>query len=228
MDSKFALPAGSAGDALFEMRWRGEKGVIFGTVFDLKLPLRSTEALAGGQYKLATEHLFTFSGLKSGLVAEPSASSTLPENTINAGPFTAHIAKMSTSISGNRRISSATFDVKLTNTSDKPIILAYEGSSSYGVDDQGNRFGYGNPGGVDSSSSGIGKATFTNADPQFVLAPGESRNIQLSVMRRLGREVAGTKLSFFTALVQLEILPSKQIRTVRQYSLSFPQLTSLN
>jgi hypothetical protein len=219
VDPKFALPAEGGGDALFEMRWRGT--AIFGTVFDLKLPVRAIVPLEAGQYKLGTEHLLTFTGLKAGHVATPKEAQSLPKNAVDAGPFTVEITRLTPSTSGNRRIHSATLEAKIKNTSSKSIVLAHDGTSSFGIDDQGNRYAYG-------SVSGIGAVTSIKADPQLVLAPGESRDVQFTIYRRVGREVAGTQLTYYVALAQLEVLSANQIRTVRQYSLTFPRMSGLN
>lgn len=226
VDPKFVLPADGGGDALFSMRWRGS--MIFGTTFDLKLPLRVILPLEADQYKLAAEHVMTFTGLKAGHVTTPKGSKSLPKNTVDAGPFTVQITRMTPSTSGNRRIHSATLAARIQNTSDKPLVLAYVNASSSGVDDQGNAYSYGTAGTYDTSVSGIGIVAGTKADPQFVLAPGESRDVQFTVIRRLGREVAGTQLTYYVALAQLEVLPANQIRTVRNYSLTFPRMPGLN
>ena len=223
VDPKFVLPAEGGGDALFEMRWRGDRNVIFGTPFDLTVPLRVIRPLEASQYKLGTEHILTFTGLKAGHVAMPKGAQSLFANTVNAGSFTIQITRFTPSIAGNRKSQSATLTARIQNTSSKPIVLAYEGSSSFGIDDQGNRFAA-----YDAGVSGIGIATSIKADPQFVLAPGESRDVQFIVWRRLGREVVGTQLTYYVALAQLEVLPSNQIRTLRQYSLTFPRMPGLN
>lgn len=228
VDPKFVLPAEDGGDALFELHWRGERNVIFGTVFDLKLPVRVILPLEGNQYKLGAEHLLTFTGLKAGHVATPKEASSLPTNTVDAGPFTVQITRFTPSIAGDRRNQFVTLVARIKNESDKPLVLAYESASSFGVDDQSNRFFYGIAGTHDTSFSGIGIVTGSTADPQFVLAPGESRDVQFKVFRRLGREVAGTKLTYYVALDQLEVLPGNQIRTLRQYSLTFPRIPGLN
>jgi hypothetical protein len=227
VDPKFVLPVGGAGDALIEMRWRGAAGAIFGTTFDLTLPVRVITPLEAGQYKLGAEHLLTFTGLIAGHVATPPGAA-LPAKTVNAGPFTVQITRMAPSTAGNGRIHSVVLSARIQNTSDKPITLAYEGTSSFGIDDQGNRYGYGVAGTHDTSVSGIGIVTSINADPQLVLAPGESKDVQFTVWRRVARETAGTMLTYYVALAQLEVLPGNQIRTVRQYSLTFPRLAGLN
>src|SRR5262249_5799564 len=98
VDTKFVLPAEGGGDALFQMRWRGERNTIFGTVFDLKMPVRVIVALDAGQFKLGTEHLLSFTGLKAGYVGTLKSTPALPANTVNAGPFTAQITRMTPSI----------------------------------------------------------------------------------------------------------------------------------
>ena len=228
LDPKFVLPAGGGGDALFEMRWRGDRNALFGTIFDFTLPVRVILPVAGGQHKLDAEHLMTFTGLKAGHMVTPKGAETLAANTVNAGPFTLQITRLTPSISGNRRLHMATLAARVKNTSDKPLTLAYEGASSFGIDDQGNRYAYGTAGTHDTSFSGIGILTRTQADPRFVLAPGEARDVQFTVIRRLGREPAGTLLTYYVALAQLEVLPGNQIRTVRQYSLAFPRMSGLN
>jgi hypothetical protein len=210
------------------MRWRGERDAIFGTTFDLVVPVRLIIPLEGGQHKLDAEHLLTFTGLKAGDVAAAKGSQPLPGNTVNAGPFTVQITRVTTSVAGNRRWHTATLAARVQNTSSKPIILAYESTSSYGIDDQGNRYGYGTAGTHDNSVSGIGVVTSIKADPQFTLAPGESRDVQFTVARPVGRETVGTLLTYYVALSQLEVLPGNQIRQVRQYSLTFPRMQGLH
>ncbi|HEU0140232.1 MAG TPA: hypothetical protein VFQ79_10990, partial [Bryobacteraceae bacterium] len=73
--------------------------------------------------------------------------------------------------------------------------------------------------------SGMWVTTGRNADPQFVLAPGEFRNAAFQVYRRNSGNPTGLSYTFDVSLEQLEILPSQQIRSVRQFSLNFPDLT---
>ena len=63
------------------------------------------------------------------------------------------------------------------------------------------------------------------ADPQFVLRPGEARTVNVEYGRRVGRTQIGTSFSPDLVLQQLEILPSRQIRPARDFSLSFRELT---
>lgn len=225
VDTKFVLPPEGDGDALFEMRGRADRNNIFGTTFDLTLPVRVILALEGDQYRLGAEHLTTFSGLKPGYVAQAKESQTSDKNTVDAGPFTMQITRVTPSVSGRWQV--ATLAARIRNTSSKPIVLAYESDSSFGVDDQGTRYAYGVGGSHDTSVSGIGMVTSSSADPQLTLAPGESRDVQFRVIRSRN-QAAGRLLTYYVALAQLEILPGNQIRTVRQYSLTFPRLPGLN
>ncbi|RYG27012.1 hypothetical protein EON82_01045 [bacterium] len=216
VDPKFVLPAGGGGDMHIEMRARLASNVVRGVTFDLSLVLRDVSPLAGGQLKLGAERMVQFAGLRNGF----GGGDPIGDRVVDAGPFTAQITRSVTGAAGRWKTLDLT--LRLKNTSDKPLILAYESTSSYGIDDQGIRFGYGVAGTHDTSFSGIGLATGRNADPQFTLAPGESKDVRFTVMRPNSREVAGTKLTYYVALQQLEVLPSDQIRTVRQFSLTFP------
>ncbi len=226
VDAKFVLPAGGGGDALFEARWRGDRAAIFGLTFDLTLPVRVVVPLEGGQVKLDAERIVSFSGLKAGYTGTPKGAS-LPKDTVDAGPFTMQITQFKSGTL-NRRWHSATLSAKIKNTSDKPITLAYESGSSFGIDDLGNRFGFGVAGTYDTSVSGIGVAAGTKVDPQLVLAPGESRDVQFTVLHQMSRDPLGTMLTYYVALVQLETLPGNQIRAIRQYSLAYPRMAGLH
>jgi hypothetical protein len=73
----------------------------------------------------------------------------------------------------------------------------------------------------------MGVVSSGKADPQFVLSPGQARNVAFEVIRtNTGPTPPGTSFTFDTSIEQLEILPSQQIRSVRQFSLNFPDLTT--
>lgn len=214
VDTKFVLPPGGGGDTLLELRCRIAPTTIRGVTFDLNLATCQIEPLEGQQFRLGVEHALEFTGLKNGLAQRSEGKPT-----VDAGPFTATILRSKMARAGRWLTQEMT--INLRNTSEKPLILAYEYGSSFGLDDQGNRFGYGT---ADQSTTGIGVVSGTKADPQFVLAPGEAREVRFTALRAPGREIAGTELTFYTALQALEILPSSQIRSTRQYSLTFTGL----
>jgi hypothetical protein len=73
---------------------------------------------------------------------------------------------------------------------------------------------------------GIGLTNRLQADPQLVLRPGESRTVSVEYGRRVGRTQIGTSFSPDLVLQQLEILPSRQIRPARDFSLHYRDLTA--
>jgi len=215
VDPKFVLAPESGGDMLIEAVWGASDRDIFGTTFEMSLAVRPLKKLEGNQYQFGPETVLEFTGLKSGYL-------DVPERAVNAGPFTAEITRSKFGRSG--RWNTVEMTMRIKNTSDKDIILAYEAGSSFAVDDQGNRYGYGVAGSSDKGTSGIGLASDGKADPQFVLAPGESKDARFTVIRGDSKDVLGTELVYYVALEELEILPSKQIREIRQFSLTFPHI----
>lgn len=138
----------------------------------------------------------------------------------SAGPFVAEVQQISSSLSGGRH-HVLRFNMRFRNLTAQPLILAATYNSSIAIDNDGNRYGV-TP---SQAVSGMGVTTGRNADPQFVLAPGESRNAAFQVYRRNSGNPTGLSYTFDVSLEQLEILPSRQIRSVRQFSLNFPDLT---
>ncbi len=241
-DPKFVLPAGESGDARFEFTWYPGKKIV-GTVFQMELTVREIDSMAGGQQKLGREHALAFQGLKDNLVGMQGASAAIPPTGTasssaplaatsdpcaanprcrNAGPFIAEIVQVTASTQGNTHLVRTT--LKLRNVGDQPLILGYVTSSGVMVDNYGNRYI------VDSRSNsnvqGIGQVTRSKADPQFVLRPGESRNAVLQYSRYVGKTAIGTVFAPDFSIKELEILPSQQIREVREYSLSFNNVTA--
>ena len=238
-DPKFTLQPGESGDARFEFTWYPGKSIV-GTVFQMELTLREIDSLAGGQQKPGREHALQFQDLRDKLAGAqaPAVASTTPAaigtamsssdpcagNTRcrSAGPVVAEVMQLTTSTQGNNHL--VRVGLKLRNASDQQLILGYVTDSGVMVDNYGNRYI------VDSRSNsnvqGIGQVSRSKADPQFVLNPGESRNAVLQYSRYIGKTAIGTVFAPDLALKQLEILPSQQIREVREYSLSFADVTA--
>ena len=140
-----------------------------------------------------------------------------------AGPFVAQVSHLEGSTVGRNHLLRA--NVKFTNLSSQPIILAYHTGSSSVIDNYGNRYYWGRPGTHDVSASGIGIVEGTRADPQFILRPGDSRDATFQVVRyNIGNNPIGTGYSYDLVIDQLEPLPSGQIRTLRNYSVGFHDL----
>lgn len=251
-DPKFVLQPGEASDARFEYVFRmPNANTILGTKYDVELAVREINPVAGNQFRLGREHAIQFRGFGPGwtpggsVAAQPStetatqvasAPAQLPPEVdqcagktrcYGAGPFVAEVAQFTTSTEGNRKYHVLRTNVKVRNVSAQPIILAYKATTDGATDNLGNRYYWGTAGTYDMSVSGIGKVEGRNADPQFVLAPGESRTATFSLVRRdaNGHEL-GTSWSQDLTFVQLEILPSNQVRVGREYAVSFRNLSA--
>jgi hypothetical protein len=248
-DSKFTLQPGEAADARIEMAWRpASRADIYGTSWVMEFAIREIDPLAGNQFKLGREHALSFRGFKEGWVAAASApapasgptpataSAPAPDEVpdpctgnarcYNSGPFIAEVRSLTPGATSGRH-HGVDVVLRISNISPEPIILGYKSGSSGATDNLGNRYVYGRPSTHDVSFKGIGLITGRAADPQFVLKPGQSRDAAFSVIRfnSGGREL-GTSWSYEVVLTQLEILPSRQIREVRDHAVTFRDLTA--
>jgi hypothetical protein len=248
-DPKFVVQPGEGGDARFEFLWQPGRQVA-GTEFEMSLSLREIESLPGNQLRLGREHLVRFDGLKDRAksmaagesAAGPAAVGSAANGTTaigsaaahaapgqgcgndahcsDAGAFTATVQQVSTSTVSPWHL--VRFTLKLRNTSDAPLVLAYLASTGSMTDELGNRYVLDHR--VPGRVAGIGVTDRVQADPQFVLRPGEARTIGVEYDRRVGRTQIGTSFSPDLVLQELEILPSRQIRPARDFSLSFREL----
>lgn len=143
-----------------------------------------------------------------------------------AGPFVAEVAQLTPSrLANNTGDHLLRVEVRFRNLTAHPLILAYKTGTSVATDNLGNRYHWGRPGTHDVSVSGIGKVEGPRADPQFVLDPGQARTATFDVRRfRTGRGELGTRWGYDLAVLQLEPLPSGQVRVGREYSVSFRDL----
>ena len=166
---------------------------------------------------------------------EPAAASAPPPPPVDnclgksrcydAGSFSVEVGRLTASIVGGRH-HVITFTVKIRNLSAQHLILGYKAGSNAGTDDLGNRYYYGRAGTVDGSVKGIGYVTSRSADPQFALRPGQSRDVNVSLIRyEAARRPIGTQFSWDAALLELEILPSRQIREVREFAVGVSGLS---
>jgi len=144
-----------------------------------------------------------------------------------AGPFTAQVARLTGSRAANNTGDHLLQVVlRVRNVSAQPVVLGYRAASGLVIDNYGNRYYWGRAGTHDVSASGIGVVTGSTADAQFSLAPGESRDATFQLRRfNTGRNAIGTAFNYSLALVQLEVLPGNQVRSLREYSLTFDDLT---
>lgn len=167
-------------------------------------------------------------GASSAAPAAPAAPTVDPcagrSRCYATGPFMAEVTQLTGSRVSRHHV--LRMNVRIRNLSAQPLILGYRGASGSAVDDLGNRYFYGRAGTHDQSASGIGVVTNQQADPQFVLAPGDSRDATFQLIRYdVGQKPIGTSFTYDLALEQLELLPSRQVRSVRQYAVGFHDLT---
>ncbi|MCL4721683.1 MAG: hypothetical protein KJ041_06945 [Gammaproteobacteria bacterium] len=235
VDAKFMLDPGEAADARVEFTWRATKAAV-GTTYDLDLTVQEFESLAGGRYKPGRERVLHFSNAGQTAGAAPAAAGAVGAATdpcaglprcASGGPFIAQDVSLTTVGGPQDRHHSLKLNLSFRNVSSQPLILGYKSNSSAGIDNLGNAYAFGRPGTHDTSFSGIGLVTSRAADPSFVLNPGEARNAAFTVTRfnSLGKEL-GSAWSYDVVVNQLEILPSQQVRTGRESSLHFTNLSA--
>jgi len=145
----------------------------------------------------------------------------------NAGNFTGEVLQL---VSGNmqgQRHHIVKVTVRLRNITDKPLILGYHAGSSTATDNLGNTYYYGRANTHDTSAQGIGVVESQKADPQFQLAPGQSRNATFQVIRfDAARTEIGTGFNYDLTIDELAILNGNAIRTLRSNALSFAGLSA--
>ncbi len=144
------------------------------------------------------------------------------------GPFVASAVKINvTRKDGRSSYQRVRTTVRFTNTSAQPLILAYRLRSQKVTDDNGHAYNK-NAGYRDERMvSGIGVVGGGSADPQFVLQPGESRDAAFEGLLQYGGAnlVPGTVFGHDLTIVQLQVLSAAQVRSVRDYAVSFSNLT---
>ncbi len=241
-DTKFTLRPGESSDARLEFTFQpSSRDQIIGTAWDLDLAIRQIDPLAGNQYRLGKEHSLHFRGFgREGVAANgprtapapalaPPAAGGVPSEAdqcrgrprcFGAGTFVAEVVQIIASNESRHHVLRST--IRVRNMAAQPIILAYKATTSGITDNLGNHYYWGRAGTYDMSVSGIGKVEGSRVDPQFQLAPGESREIRFSTIRYdAARLEHGTVFTEELSLVLLEPLPSGQVRVGREFAVSF-------
>lgn len=138
--------------------------------------------------------------------------------------FSAEVIGLTRTIFGGRH-HYVKMNVRFTNLTDHPIILAYVTGTSGGVDNLGNAYYWGRAGTHDISTSGIGLLEGRKADTQFQLDPGESRNAAFGIIRyEAARKPIGNSFTYNTTIAELHKLGGTSVESLKQYSLNFPHL----
>lgn len=246
LDPKFVLEPGQASDARFELTWQARRSDIFGLSFVLELAVREIIPVQGRQYRLGVEHALRIDGLGDqpaapatpAATAAPSAAAApaIPQGDLCAGrprcahpgPFVAEVQNITSALTGafpgQKHV--LRLNVRFRNVTDQPLILGYSAKTSKIIDDLGNEYYWGTAGTYDTSVTGMGVVQSQQANPEFALQPGESRNATFQLFRSVGRNPVGSGFTWDFAVESLEVLPSKQVRSLRQYSLNFQDLTA--
>ncbi len=246
-DPKFTLQPGEAADTRFEFVWDPGRSIV-GVNYVLDLAIREINAGGTDQFRLGSEFALQFSRLAeraagaSTVAAAPAAASpvTPPATAVavsdrcgganhcyDAGAFTAEVVHLSSTAMTPRATQQViTLNVRFRNVSGQPIILAYKPGTSSAIDNFGNQFYWGRAGTHDSSVKGMGHVSARAADTQFALAPGQSRNATFNLVRYGARPPIGTAWGYDVVIDELEILPGQQVRTVRENSVNFQNLTA--
>jgi hypothetical protein len=240
-DPKFTLQPGEARDARFELTFEPGKAPV-GANYELDLAVREITPTTADQYRLGQEHAVHFESLAqtSGKPAKPTPAAAAPaapaapkepcggsSRCVNAGTFIAEVMQLSASaMTAGARHHSVAINIRFRNISEKPVILGYRSASSAALDNFGNRFTWGRPGTHDTSFKGIGLVTARSADTQFTLNPGQSRNATFNIVRFNAAPPIGNAWNYDVVIDEVEVLPGQVVRSARQNSLSFANLTA--
>ncbi|HET9862833.1 MAG TPA: hypothetical protein VFP37_05280 [Steroidobacteraceae bacterium] len=237
-DPKFTLAPGEGADARFELSWEPGKAKA-GSSYELDLAIREITPSGAEQFKLGAEHALHFASLGQSTAATPAAAATATApaapadpcggsaRCFNAGTFVAEVMQVqSSAMTAGARHQSVSINIRFRNISDKPLILGYRSASSAALDNFGNGFTWGRPGTHDTSVKGIGMVTARSADTQFALSPGQSRNATFGIIRFNATPPIGDRWNYDVVIEEVEIQPGQVVKSVRQNSLSFPNLSA--
>ena len=138
----------------------------------------------------------------------------------DAGPFSVTVLQTIPVQGGKNQL--VRFSIRVKNQTAQPLVLAYKAGTNAAVDEQGNAFSWGRPGTHDASVQGIGMVEGARIDPQFQIAPGTTRDAQLSVSRYDATRPPGKSFTLDTVLVELRSAPGGQWQKVREYAVHLP------
>jgi hypothetical protein len=118
------------------------------------------------------------------------------------GTFSVTLAQSAAAASGKTQV--VRFGLRVKNQSNQPLVLAYKAGTNSAMDDQGNRYVWGQ-GAHDASAQAIGTLEGTRIDPQFQVAPGGTRDLVMVLTNyAAGARPAGKTFTLNTVLVELK------------------------
>lgn len=251
VDTSFVVQPGEAAEARFEFSWQGH--TLAGTAYELDLSVREIELLPGNQVRFGREHAIGIRGLRAGKVERAAGSSgglalgagagagATPTDAapvgdpcngsgacFAGGSFVAEVARVITSQPSNGPVNAervVRFEVRFRNATNGPLILAHDPFSTVVIDDNGNRYGYWNQA---INIAGIGQIRGSQIDTSFALRPGESRSATFEVrfVYDSRKSVPADVYSFDLAVQEVEELPSRQLRVLREHAIGFQDLSA--
>lgn len=164
--------------------------------------------------------LLLAAALGAPLQAAPDPCAGVP-HCQNLGPFTATVTQVNVtrqdSVTAYQGVKTT---VRFTNIGRQALVLGYRDKTSAVTDDHGLAYRW------SSKATGIGLVSRGVADPQFQLAPGESRDASFEgvLQYSMRRQVAGTVFQHDFTIVQLAQVGPQQVRELRDHAVSFSQL----
>ncbi len=146
------------------------------------------------------------------------------------GPLMSQVVKVNVTDSGRvTAYHSVRTTLRIRNLGNQPVIVGYRVGSASLTDNQGHSYGWGRSGTSEARYvQGIGEVSRNGADPQFRLAPGEAREASFERILQYSKRnaVPGNVFSLDLTLAQLAVVGNRQVRTEREYALSFSNLTA--
>lgn len=146
------------------------------------------------------------------------------------GPLMSQVVKVNVTDTGRvTAYHSVRTTLRIRNLGNQPVIVGYRVGSASLTDNQGHSYGWGRSGTSEARYvQGIGEVSRNGADPQFRLAPGEAREASFERILQYSKRnaVPGNVFSLDLTLAQLAVVGNQQLRTEREYALSFSNLTA--
>lgn len=146
------------------------------------------------------------------------------------GPLMSQVVKVNVTDSGRvTAYHSVRTTLRIRNLGSQPVIVGYRTGSASLTDNQGHSYAWGRSGTSEARYvQGIGEVSRNGADPQFRLAPGEAREASFERILQYNKRnaVPGNVFSLDLTLAQLAVIGNRQLRTEREYAVSFSNLTA--
>jgi hypothetical protein len=243
-DPQFQLGPGESREASFDgVVQYSMRRQVAGNVFSHDITIVQLAAVNGQQVRELRDYAVGFTDLtaSSGFAAGRNATATgttptqpaaggsggcagAPAGSCQeAGPLVAQAVRVNVTRSGNvTAYQTVRVTVRFTNAGAEPLTLGWRKGSSAVSDDTGQAYRWA------SKVAGIGVVDDGSADPQFRIAPGESREaaFESTLQYSVRHSHPGNLFSQDMTIVQLGIVGPTQVRSLHDYALSFSNLST--